>query len=184
MTPNRFDSASRALATAGTRRAAFAGFVAALAALVSGVSFNALGFKDPRKRREDKRAAGGRKRDRQKRNERDKQSKNKDKDKKKKSGSKGCKVKHSEKEVLDFIAKAAKKYGQSNSAMVRVARCESGLDPCAFNKSGPYYGLFQFLKSTWKTTPYKNDSIHDPKAQALATAWMWKQGRKNEWACK
>jgi hypothetical protein len=38
--------------------------------------------------------------------------------------------------------------------MVRVARCESVLDPCAVNRSGPYYGLFQYLKSTWKTTPY------------------------------
>ena len=68
--------------------------------------------------------------------------------------------------------------------MERVARCESNLDPCAVNRSGPYYGLYQFLKSTWKTTPYKNDNIFDPKAQALATGWMWKQGRKNEWACK
>lgn len=95
-----------------------------------------------------------------------------------------CKSRHSEQEILRFIAKAAKKYGQSKKAMERVARCESALDPCAVNRSGPYYGLFQFLKSTWKTTPYKNRSIWDPEAQALATAWMWKQGRKNEWACQ
>jgi hypothetical protein len=68
--------------------------------------------------------------------------------------------------------------------MVRVARCESSLNPCAYSKSGPYYGLYQFLKSTWKTTPYKDKDIYDPEAQALATAWMWKQGRKNEWACQ
>lgn len=95
-----------------------------------------------------------------------------------------CKNRHSEQEILRFIAKAAKKYGQSKKVMERVARCESALDPCAVNRSGPYYGLFQFLKSTWKTTPYKNRSIWDPEAQALATAWMWKQGRKNEWACQ
>ena len=95
-----------------------------------------------------------------------------------------CKTRHSEKQVLGFIAKAAKKYGQSRSAMERVARCESALDPCAVNRSGPYYGLYQFLKSTWKTTPYKDRSLWDPEAQALAAAWMWKQGRKNEWACK
>lgn len=95
-----------------------------------------------------------------------------------------CKNRHSEQEILRFIARAAKKYGQSKKAMERVARCESALDPCAVNRSGPYYGLFQFLKSTWKTTPYKNRSIWDPEAQALAAAWMWKQGRKNEWACQ
>jgi soluble lytic murein transglycosylase-like protein len=95
-----------------------------------------------------------------------------------------CKSRHSENEVLGFIAKAAKKYGQSQKVMERVARCESGLDPCAVNRSGPYYGLYQFLKSTWKTTPYKSRSIWDPEAQALAAAWMWKQGRKNEWACQ
>ena len=95
-----------------------------------------------------------------------------------------CRVRASEREILRYIKDAARKYGQSESAMVRVARCESNLDPCAVNNSGPYYGLFQFLKSTWKSTPYGNEDIFDPKAQALATAWMWKRGRKNEWACK
>ena len=95
-----------------------------------------------------------------------------------------CKDHHSEQEILEFIDKAAKKYGQSKSAMVRVARCESALDPCAVNRKGPYYGLFQFLKSTWKTTPYGDHDIFDPKAQALAAGWMWKQGRKKEWACQ
>jgi hypothetical protein len=104
--------------------------------------------------------------------------------KKRKGSSGGCTVRHSEQEILNFIAKAAKKYGQSENAMVRVARCESVLDPCAVNRSGPYYGLFQYLKSTWKTTPYGDRDIFDPEAQALATGWMWKQGRKNEWACQ
>ncbi len=95
-----------------------------------------------------------------------------------------CRARASEEEILRYISKAARKYGQSKRAMIRVARCESRLDPCALNRSGPYYGLFQFLKSTWKTTPYGDRNIYDPKAQALAAAWMWKHGRKNEWACK
>src|SRR5918997_1461990 len=103
---------------------------------------------------------------------------------KKKRDTGSCTVRHSEQEILDFIAEAARKYGQSERVMVRVARCESVLDPCAVNRSGPYYGLFQFLKSTWKTTPYGDRDIFDPEAQSLATAWMWKQGRKNEWACQ
>lgn len=113
-------------------------------------------------------------------------AKNRPKRRKKNKGNStgGCDNRYSEQQILGFIAKAAKKYGQSRRAMERVARCESGLDPCAVNRSGPYHGLFQFLKSTWQTTPYKDRNIYDPEAQALATAWMWKQGRKNEWACQ
>lgn len=95
-----------------------------------------------------------------------------------------CRVRDSEEEILRYIRQAARKYGQSKRAMIRVARCESGLDPCAVNRSGPYYGLYQYLKSTWKTTPYGDRNIYNPKAQALATGWMWKHGRKDEWACK
>jgi hypothetical protein len=95
-----------------------------------------------------------------------------------------CRVRDSEEAILRYIRRAARKYGQSKRAMIRVARCESNLNPCALNRSGPYYGLYQYLKSTWKSTPYGDRDIYDPKAQALATGWMWKQGRKNEWACK
>jgi hypothetical protein len=95
-----------------------------------------------------------------------------------------CHDRNSEDEILRYIAKAARKYGQSERVMVRVARCESNLNPCAFNRSGPYYGLYQFLKSTWKTTPYGDHDIYDPKAQAMAAGWMWKRGRKNEWSCQ
>ena len=95
-----------------------------------------------------------------------------------------CRVRDSEEAILRYIRRAARKYGQSKRAMIRVARCESNLDPCALNRSGPYYGLYQYLKSTWKSTPYGDRDIYDPKAQTLATGWMWKQGRKNEWACK
>ncbi|HET7091950.1 MAG TPA: transglycosylase SLT domain-containing protein [Thermomicrobiales bacterium] len=90
----------------------------------------------------------------------------------------------SRKEVKRIIKKAAKKYKQSPKAMLRVATCESNLDPCAVNKRGKSYGLFQFIKSTWKSTPYGHKNIFDAKANAMAAGWMWKQGRKNEWVCK
>ena len=81
-------------------------------------------------------------------------------------------------------AATATEFGQSEQAMVRVARCESTLNPCALSRHGPYYGLFQYLASTWRSTPYRDRDIFDPEAQALATGWMWQQGRKNEWACQ
>ena len=66
--------------------------------------------------------------------------------KNKKNHSSGCSDNHSEEQVLGYISKAAKKYHQSRSAMERVARCESNHDPCAINREGPYYGLYQFIK--------------------------------------
>lgn len=181
MTPETFDDAARGLASGASRRAAVTALLSVVLAMLRPGEGLARPVRKSRRRKRKNRKNGGR----NTRKNKDKNRKRKKgKKSKKKKSNKRCKVKHSEKQILRFIAKAAKKYGQSRSAMERVARCESGLDPCAYNKSGPYYGLFQFLKSTWKTTPYKKKSIHDPKAQAMATAWMWKKGRKNEWACK
>jgi soluble lytic murein transglycosylase-like protein len=89
-----------------------------------------------------------------------------------------------ERQIIRIIHKAADRYDQPRKDMVRVARCESNLDPYARNPAGPYLGLFQFLRSTWKTTPYRDEDIFDPKANALAAAWMWKKGRRDEWACQ
>ncbi len=173
MIPDAFDDAVRGLSSSGSRRAALAALLGAAMASLSPGDINASRFKVPRKKDKNRRDREGKKNRKKKKN-----------DGKTSSGNGGCQNTFSEKEILNFIDKAAKKYGQSYSAMVRVARCESVLDPCAVNKSGPYYGLFQFLKSTWKTTPYGDKSIWDPEAQALAAAWMWKQGRKKEWACQ
>jgi Transglycosylase SLT domain len=157
MSPESFDIALRRLTLCRSRRAALA--------TIGGIAITSVtSVSEARKR------------------ERTRKKKSRDRKNTGKTGS--CKVRHSEQEILNFIAKAAKKYGQSENAMVRVARCESVLDPCAVNRSGPYYGLFQYLKSTWKTTPYGDRDIFDPEAQSLATGWMWKQGRKNEWACQ
>jgi hypothetical protein len=162
MTPERVDRLLRALAvSAGSRRAMFGGVAAAFLAMAASSDARTAKKRKPKRNRKRKR-----------------------RQKSGKASSGGCANRYSEQEILGFIKKAAKKYNQSTKAMERVARCESNLDPCAVNRSGPYYGLFQFLKSTWKTTPYGNRDIYDPEAQALATAWMWKEGRKNEWACQ
>lgn len=90
---------------------------------------------------------------------------------------------YSRKQVVKYIYAAADQYGQSRDEMLRVATCESNLDPYAVNPSGSY-GLFQFIRSTWKSTPYGKDDIFDPEANAMAAGWMWKQGRKSEWVCQ
>jgi hypothetical protein len=67
---------------------------------------------------------------------------------------------------------------------LRVARCESGYNPRAYNGAGPYYGLFQFLMSTFKATPYGGQNIDDPTANASAAAWKYSRGGAGAWGCK
>lgn len=85
--------------------------------------------------------------------------------------------------IIDIITAAANKYGQSPSAMIAVARCESNLDPNAVNRSSGASGLFQFLPGTWRSTPYASQSIFDATANANAAGWMWSVGRRGEWVC-
>jgi hypothetical protein len=90
----------------------------------------------------------------------------------------------SEADIIQIIRDAARAFNQPEEDLLRVGRCESHLDPRAKNPAGPYFGLFQFLESTWATTPFANRDIFDPVANANAAAWMWQQGRRNEWACQ
>jgi hypothetical protein len=87
-------------------------------------------------------------------------------------------------DIVAIIRDAARRHLQPEEDLLRVGRCESNLDPRAVNPAGPYFGLFQFLRSTWATTPYAERDIFDPIANANAAAWMWQQGRRNEWACQ
>jgi uncharacterized protein YraI len=87
-------------------------------------------------------------------------------------------------EIIAIIYAAADYYGQPRADMLRVAVCESNLDP--YNVTPPYNasGLFQFLPGTWASTPYAGAYILDPVANAFATGWMWSVGRRGEWVCQ
>ena len=89
-----------------------------------------------------------------------------------------------EQEIIGIIHQAAAAYGQSPADMERVARCESSLNPRAVDPSGSYHGLFQFVPSTFAGTPYGDQDIYDPWANAHAAAWMWSEGRRGEWVCQ
>lgn len=84
------------------------------------------------------------------------------------------------------IALASVAYRVSFSTLYRKASCETGgtLSPFAYNRSSHASGLFQFLPSTWRSTPYGRYSIWDPYANALAAGWMHSAGRGGEWVCK
>ena len=86
-------------------------------------------------------------------------------------------------EIVDVIYAAADRYGQPRQDMLRVAVCESNLNPTAVNPAGSY-GLVQVIQSTWASTPYAGDDIFDAWASANAAGWMWSVGRRNEWVCQ
>lgn len=91
---------------------------------------------------------------------------------------------YSEEQVVDIIYEAADNYGQSRDDMLRVARCESSLNPQAVGGGGAYHGLYQFVPSTFANTPYGEYDIYDPWANANAAAWKWSEGGKGEWVCQ
>jgi len=89
----------------------------------------------------------------------------------------------SERKVRRYIKQAARRYKQPYKKMLCVAQCESNFNNCAVNREGRTYGVFQFKRDTWDSTRYRKKDLWDPKWNALAAAWMWSQGRENEWDC-
>jgi hypothetical protein len=87
--------------------------------------------------------------------------------------------------VAEAINLAATVYG-NGSTLWRKARCETGgtFDPKARNRSSDAAGLFQFLGSTWRSTPFAGFDVDSPYANALAAGWMHAHGRGGEWDCR
>lgn len=88
--------------------------------------------------------------------------------------------------VLEAISLAAVAYRVPYSTLWRKARCETGgtFSPYSKNRHSTASGLFQFLTSTWASTPFAGFSIWDPYANALAAGWMHANGRGGEWVCQ
>jgi hypothetical protein len=84
-------------------------------------------------------------------------------------------------DIVSIIRSAAAQYGVSGDWMVKIADCESGLRSNAYNPSGPYYGLFQFLMSTFKANGGTN--IWDPVDQSNVAARMLANGQAHQWSC-
>jgi len=89
-------------------------------------------------------------------------------------------------EMISIVYQSADKWGQSRVDMLRVARCESGLDPRAVNSNGGASGLFQFMPSTFAFTPNgkRGEDIFGPWSNADAAGWMWANGMRHHWACQ
>jgi len=90
-------------------------------------------------------------------------------------------------EIEGIIRDAAAAQGADAEQLVRVAYCESRLNPGAYNASGAS-GLFQFLPSTWAANSgragYAGASVFDPVAAANVAAWMFARGQAAQWVCR
>jgi hypothetical protein len=88
-------------------------------------------------------------------------------------------------DVVAAINLSCATYGHC-AELWRKAKCETGgtFDAGARNGGSGAAGLFQFLPSTWQTTPYRMFSPMSAYASALAAGWMHANGRGGEWACR
>jgi len=84
------------------------------------------------------------------------------------------------------IAAASRRYGVSYAWLLRVATCESELNPDAYNPSGAQ-GLFQFMSGTYAAYAARSGvggSVWDARTAALVAAYMFKNGQAGQWSCR
>jgi len=72
--------------------------------------------------------------------------------------------------IAQLIRDAASRYGISDSLPLAIARCESGFNPSAKNRSSTASGTFQYLAGTWANTPEgrAGESVFDAEANIEA----------------
>lgn len=93
--------------------------------------------------------------------------------------------------VEGIIRQAAVNHGLDPDWFVRLAQCESGLDPNIVNynyyDNGHPSGLFQHISGYWPARAaqygYSGASVFDPVANANVTAQMWRGG-SHLWECQ
>lgn len=86
--------------------------------------------------------------------------------------------------IPDLIRQAWAPLGPAMQAWaVRLAFCESTLNPLAVNRISGAAGLFQFMPRTWAATPWRDRSPFDPSANAAAAAWLYQRYGAGQWDC-
>lgn len=90
-------------------------------------------------------------------------------------------------DIQSIIVAAANRFGVDPNWLLRVAKCESGFNPNAYNPSGAS-GLFQFMPATFAANSVRagfgGSSIWDPVASANTAAYMFSVGQSRQWTCK
>ena len=77
-------------------------------------------------------------------------------------------------------------FGQYGSQAIRVAMCESTMNPNAYNGILGAAGLFQIIPGTFNSTPYAGQSVYNPETNIRAAYSIFvRDGHSwSEWACK
>ncbi len=77
-------------------------------------------------------------------------------------------------------------FGSYAAAARTVASCESGMNPNAYNGSSGASGVFQFLPSSWSTTPYAGYSPFNAWANVNAAYSVFVRDGYSwgEWSCQ
>lgn len=91
--------------------------------------------------------------------------------------------------VQRSIYDGALTFGIPYTVLLRVARCESDLDPHA--EDGQYMGLFQFLPATFRKgarelrgqTGIRARSYWNPLDAAYVAGYLFVMGQAQEWTC-
>jgi hypothetical protein len=84
--------------------------------------------------------------------------------------------------IAQIIIDAALRHGIDPDFFLRVAKCESNLNPRALNPGGPYIGLFQFHPNTFRANGGRD--IYDPYDQSETAARMFAKGMGwRHWEC-
>lgn len=84
------------------------------------------------------------------------------------------------------ITQASARWGVDYGWLLRVAECESGLNPSAYNSYSGASGLFQFLPGTfwlYAARIGETRSYWNPYASANVAAFMFHEGLAYEWGC-
>lgn len=78
-------------------------------------------------------------------------------------------------------------HGIDPATFLRVAQCESTLDPTVVNASSGALGLFQHLPQYWggraAALGYSYDQWADPSVNAHVSAVLWTQHGPQHWSC-
>lgn len=88
----------------------------------------------------------------------------------------------SRQEVIRIIRAAAASYRVSGDQLVRVADCESHLNPRAYDARSGASGLFQFMPGTFYA--HGGHDIWDATDQSNVAAKMFSQGYGDSWSCR
>lgn len=87
-------------------------------------------------------------------------------------------------QVIQYIEAAFQPLGQPAVYWaLRVARCESNYNPNAVNQWSGTEGLFQFMPSTWRGTPYGQYNVFSAKYNSLGAAWLYSRQGGSPWQC-